>query len=182
MFIVLFFIKSHSVTKIYFSSEQSFIILCFFTEFDAVFSEWLRRNGYGISRFNIRPEDFASVYVMGNGVFTGALEVRLKRPENPEKGPTDGRLFVRLPSGVVFYANLFYHPNITDDLGGRHRYYIVGQEDTFFSGALWAIKPSEPNDGLLTKDIPNNPKTFCMWGDLANFIGFIPRWAHRNRQ
>lgn len=149
---------------------------------DAVFSEWFRLHGSD-KRVDVRHGDFVSVCIKGSGIFTGTLEGPLEKPEKPARGPTDDRLFVRLPNGVVLYANLFRRPNIADDLMENYDcYFIEGRNDTFFSGELNSQKPSEPRSVLLTKDIPHHRSTLFMWGGLAQFIGIIPSWAYKNRQ
>ncbi|XP_033218342.1 uncharacterized protein LOC117173805 [Belonocnema kinseyi] len=174
----------------------SYVIFLNITTLEALFSRAVNQmfEFYGLKTVHpdIRRGDFVSLILRGvepftrisGGVYTGSLEGPVENPEAVQRGPTDNRFFVRLSHGV-FYANLVHRPDLTEDLGGPNRCYIVGPEDKngrrgiVFSAALALHKPAEPSNIWLEKNALNERKTPYMWG--VNFEqrkhGVLPRWA-----
>lgn len=145
------------------------------------FDEWFRVHRINQEYFEVRAGDFVSVYIKDIGVYTGTLVGSPDGNHAPATVPTNDKIFVRLPSNVVFHADLVLAHGAQDVQCTRECFFIEGQENNFFSGILTNKKPTQATSVLLTKVIPQfKPSTFFMWGDLApQFARYVPDWARR---
>ncbi|XP_033212802.1 uncharacterized protein LOC117170258 [Belonocnema kinseyi] len=168
---------------------------------DAVFKEWFNEwfnippndnnnNNNSINNdFDVRIGDFVSVYIFdpqdeihGTGVFIGNIDGRIESADLPARGAINHCLFVRLPSGVVFYANLIKRLDNPYANGWPCRYFIEGREDTFFSNLLTPNKPSDSRvrSILLQKYKHGHTNVFYMWAEIGHYTrNLVPKWANR---